>query len=282
MDVAEESVSELSRLKEENKQLNEMVRLQNEQEHSSFDVPHEIRGRRFANDHIEDPFMHERISALMRENEQNNISMRTLQNENINLKSSIEGCSRTINDMHSEMTDLKVIAGDGVSRLRQRERSLLQERRRDNEAIMEMEKKLENANNMVRSLGLSSSRYQDAQPPGMFPKHYAPPPSIRGVDTPNRYAPPPSVNSLKIPQEHASRSGSEEVEYHATPSRASYHETKVVAQLTTEKELRCKAVEICAGVLANSKCVLEKRDSEIGKLRSQLFKLSHGRRNRDR
>ena len=141
-----------------------------------------------------------------------------LQNENINLKSSIEGCSRTINDMHSEMTDLKVIAGDGVSRLRQRERSLLQERRRDNEAIMEMEKKLENANNIVRSLGLSSSRYQDAQPPGMFPKHYAPPPSIRGVDTPNRYAPPPSANSLKNPQEHASRSGSEGVPRHAIES----------------------------------------------------------------
>ncbi len=76
MDIAEESVGELNRLKEENQQLTAMIRSQNDQDSrlSSIDVPFEIRGRC-----DEDHLMHERISALMRENEQNNISMRTLQ-----------------------------------------------------------------------------------------------------------------------------------------------------------------------------------------------------------
>ena len=49
---------------------------------SSVDVPFEIRGGRLTNDksgYNEGEHVHERISALMRENEQNNISMRTLQ-----------------------------------------------------------------------------------------------------------------------------------------------------------------------------------------------------------
>ena len=75
MDIAEESVGELNRLKEENQQLTAMIRYQNDQgSHlSSIDVPFEIRGR------SDEDLMHERISTLMRENEQNNISMRTLQ-----------------------------------------------------------------------------------------------------------------------------------------------------------------------------------------------------------
>ena len=76
MDIAEESVGELNRLKEENQQLTAMIRSHNDHDSrlSSIDVPFEIRGRC-----DEDHLMHERISALMRENEQNNISMRTLQ-----------------------------------------------------------------------------------------------------------------------------------------------------------------------------------------------------------
>jgi hypothetical protein len=76
MDIAEESVGELNRLKEENQRLIGMIRSQNDQDSrlSSIDVPFEIRGR-----YNEDQFVHERISALMRENEHNNISMRTLQ-----------------------------------------------------------------------------------------------------------------------------------------------------------------------------------------------------------
>jgi len=90
MDIAEESVGELHRLKQENKQLNETIKSHSQNDHisrmSSVDVPvsFEIKGGRFTyNDssgyNDGDHFMHERISALMRENEQNNISMRTLQ-----------------------------------------------------------------------------------------------------------------------------------------------------------------------------------------------------------
>ena len=83
MDVAEESVSELNRLKEENKQLKTQSQYNDHVSRmSSVDVPFEIRGERLTNDHSgynEGEHVHERISALMRENEQNNISMRTLQ-----------------------------------------------------------------------------------------------------------------------------------------------------------------------------------------------------------
>jgi uncharacterized protein (DUF3084 family) len=76
MDIAEESVGELNRLKEENQQLIAMIRSQkNDQECrlSSLDGSFESRGI-FDENHL----VHERISSLMRENEQNNISMRTL------------------------------------------------------------------------------------------------------------------------------------------------------------------------------------------------------------
>ena len=90
MDIAEESVGELNRLKDENKQLNDTIKSHSQNDHisrmSSVDVPvsFEIKGGRFTHNDSSgyndgDHFMHERISALMRENEQNNISMRTLQ-----------------------------------------------------------------------------------------------------------------------------------------------------------------------------------------------------------
>ena len=173
--------------------------------------------------------------------------------------------------MHSEMNGLKTITSDGVSKLRKREKSLLQDQRKDKDAITEMEKKLENANNLIHSLRSSSSRYYDSQVAGMFS---------------NPHILPPSINRLKTPQEHVHRSRSElpshEVDYHTTPSRVSFNERKVAAQLSTEKELRYTAEEICAGVLANSKSALEERDSEIGKLRSQLFKLSNRKYNGDK
>ncbi|KAL7543933.1 hypothetical protein ACHAXR_013359 [Thalassiosira sp. AJA248-18] len=247
MDIAEESVGQLNRLKEENKQLNDMIRTK-EQNSRGFDVPLEIRSSRFTNDNsisYEDGnFVHERISSLMRENEQNNISMRSLQNENVTLKSSIDQCSSTIQLMHSEMNDLKTIAGDGVSKLR---------------------KKLENANHLIRSLQSSNGRYYDAQGAGMF-------------SNPNVL--PHSIDRLKTPQEH--RGAHHMDDHHNLPSRVSRNERQFVAEMSVEKELRFKAEEICAGVLANSKAALEERDSEISKLRSQLFKLSSERYNGDR
>jgi len=77
MDIAEESIGELNRLKEENQRLMDMIRSQNNDQHShisSLGASNEIKGMS-DNDHL----MYERISALMRENEHNNISMRTLQ-----------------------------------------------------------------------------------------------------------------------------------------------------------------------------------------------------------
>ena len=277
MDIAEESVGQLNRLKEENKRLNDIVRAQTDQDSriSSVEVPLEIRGRRVTNDNSfshEDHFMHERISALMRENEHNNISMRTLQvshrtgmgddnvhhfsihnltnvscciskqSENVVLKSSIEQCNGTIGLLHSEMSGLKTFATDGVSKLRTREK--------------ELEKRLKNANNLIHSLQSSNSRYHDVQ------------------GAPNATI-PSSIDRLKIPSGH--RGTLYEVDQHATPSRMSRNERKYAADLTVEKELRFKAEEICAGVLVNSKTALEERDSEISQLRAQLFRLSNDR-----
>jgi len=254
MDIAEESVGELKLLKQENEKLNDSLKLQYEQD------SHDNVGNQFTNDMEDDYFVHERISALMRENEQNNISMKTLRGENVTLKSSIEECTSTIHLMHSEMNDLKTIATDGVSKLRSREKSLLEQQRSDRDALAEMEKKLENATNLVQSLRSGGVE--------MFSNPYVPPPSISTYQTPQRdrgaYQPMSELRSRGI-------------DYRATPSRVPFNDKRAAAQLTAEKELRYKAEEICAGVLANSKSALEERDSEIGKLRSQLFNLTRGR-----
>lgn len=165
-----------------------------------------------------------------------------LQNENVVLKSSIEECTSTIQLVHSEMNGLKTIANDGVSKLRKREKKLLDEQRKDKDVIAEMEKKLEHANSLIHSLQLSSMGGMHSKP-------------ARQHSTP--------LHS--------------EIDYHITPPRSAPSHRKFVAELSTEKELRYKAEEICAGVLANSKVALEERDSEISKLRSQLFRLSSKR-----
>ncbi len=238
MDIAEESVSELNRLKKENSKLNESLRTQNEQD-SRVSIADE------------DPLMHERISTLMRENEQNNISMRTLQAENASLKSSIEQCTSTIQLMYSEMSDLKSITMDGISKLKTKEKSLLEEQQKSRRVIAEMENKLENANNLVRMLQSSTDR----------------------SFTPN--ALPNVFDRPKTPFVHRSS-----VEYYHTlpaPGSSSVVDRQSAAELSTEKELRCKAEEICAGVLVNSKAALEERDNEINRLRTQLFRISSKR-----
>jgi DNA repair exonuclease SbcCD ATPase subunit len=239
MDIAEESVSELNRLKKENSKLSETIRTQNEQD-SRMSITDE------------DHFMHERISTLMRENEQNNISMRTLQAENVSLKSSIEQCTSTIQLMYSEMSDLKSIAMDGISKLRTKEKSLLEEQQKSRHVITEMENKLENANNLVRLLQSSTGQ---SSIPNVFPNNY---------DRP------------KTPFVHRS---SQVENYHTLPlpGSSAMVDRQYAAELSTEKELRCKAEEICAGVLSNSKAALEERDNEISRLRTQLFRLSSKR-----
>ncbi|KAL9190555.1 hypothetical protein ACHAXT_000261 [Thalassiosira profunda] len=295
MDIAEESVNELNRLKEENKQLNGMIKSQHDHESrvSSIGVPAEIRDKRNANANEEDRFMHGRISTLMRENEQNNISMRTLQSENVALKSSIDECSKTIQLMNSEMGDLKAIATDGVSKLRMREQSLLDQRRRDTDALAEMEGKLADANNLIASLQSSGSRRYDTRVEGMiFNPDARPSTSLSGRPktphpglhygfnhgaTPSSDARPSTGSSGRQKTPHSA--GLQYGLNHRTPSAAPWNEREFAAELTAEKELRFKAEEICAGVLANSKAALEDRDAEIGELKSQLFQLS-GRYNR--
>jgi hypothetical protein len=134
---------------------------------------------------------------------------------------------------------------NGLKTLRNREKKLLEEQRKDKDVIKGMEGKLENANNLIRSL----------QGGGMLF---------------NGNAHPHTTDKLKT-------TPSSQLEYHVTPPRSATNHRRFAAELSTEKELRYKAEEICAGVLANSKIVLEERDSEISKLRSQLFRLSSKR-----
>lgn len=174
--------------------------------------------------------------------------------------------------MHTEMNNLKTIATDGVSKLRTRERTLLDERQRDRDAMAEMEKKLENANQLIRLLRSSGSRYYDAQG------------ATADIASSLNSLPPSSINRLTTPQRH--RQGAsplcEAERHHTTPlsgGGVSRSERKFAAELSTEKELRYKAEEICAGVLANSKVALEERDMEISRLKSQLFNFSNERYN---
>ena len=158
--------------------------------------------------------------------------------------------------MHSEMSELKAIATDGVSKLRMREKLLLEEQQRDRETIADMEKQL----NSLRPS--SRQNYSDTQGAEMF--H-------------SLYANSPSLSRLKTPEEYRGTSSRTDGFPFNTPSTTTFSERKIQYELSTEKELRYKAEEICAGVLANSKAALEERDSEINKLRAQLFQLSSKR-----
>ena len=60
-----------------------------------------------------------------------------------------------------------------------------------------------------------------------------------------------------------------------TPYDASEKKSNA-AELSAEKELRYKAEEICAGVLADAKLGFEERDKEIERLRSKLARTSRG------
>jgi hypothetical protein len=163
---------------------------------------------------------------------------------------------------HSEMKDLKTITTDGVSKLRRREKVLLEEQQKDKDQITEMEKQLE-------SLRSSSHRYSTYDAPSYAHQH---PPSIHRLPrTPDerRGTRPSTAEGYGTPRDYTPR------DYrHMTPA-GTFSERKLQTELSTEKQLRYKAEEICAGVLANSKTALEERDSEIYKLHAQLEKLSY-------
>ncbi|KAL3800476.1 hypothetical protein HJC23_011713, partial [Cyclotella cryptica] len=107
MGIAEESVGELQRLRQENESLQRA--LNNQSGHGMLSTSFEIHGKRSADSvgFDDDRFVHERISALMRENEHNNISMRTLQKENAALKGSMDQCQNLMLAMQREIRDLK-------------------------------------------------------------------------------------------------------------------------------------------------------------------------------
>ena len=166
------------------------------------------------------------------------------------MKSSIEQCTSTIQLMYSEMSDLKSIAIEGVSKLRTKEKGLLEEQQKSRSLVAEMENKLESANSLIRLLQSSSTGTSSIQNaiPNVFDRPKTP------------YS--QSDHFLTFPP---------------PPGSAILNERQYAAELSTEKELRCKAEEICAGVLASSKVALEERDTEISKLRTQLFRLSSKR-----
>ena len=208
MSIAEESVDELQRLRQENEHLQKALNSQRDNG--------ALSGKRF-NESInfdDDQFVHERISALMRESEHSNISMRTLQKENAALKDSIDECHNEMSAMRKEMIDLRLLSTA-------RKFSPLSEE--------------SNATHATSSL--------------KTPLEY------RRTHKPDYYFP---VTSSTLQTEDTS-----------------FSENHLVAQLSAEKELRYKAEDICAGVLANTQAGYDKRDAEIRKLREKLFKLSN-------
>ena len=212
MSIAEESVGELHRLRQENEYLKRSRNVSYGP--SALSTSFESRGKRSVDsiNFEDDRFVHERISALMRENEQSNISMRALQKENAALKNSIGDC-------HNELLVIR------------KDMKLADTARKSSPAVSE--------------------------------------------ETSRTY----TSSSLKTPLEHRPQ-----VPEYYFPFASSTLQTEdtsndshLVAQLSAEKELRYKAEEICAGVLANAQAGYDQRDTEIKKLRAKLFKLSNAR-----
>ena len=214
MSIAEESVGELHRLRQENEYLKRSLNMPCGP--GALSTSFESKGGKRSTDSInfeDDRFVHERISALMRENEQSNISMRSLQKENAALKDSIGECHDEMLAMRRDMKELRLAATA----------------RKSSPAISE--------------------------------------------ETGRTY----TSSSLKTPLDHRSHRPEYYFPFASSTLQTedtSYSESQLVAQLSAEKELRYKAEEICAGVLANTQAGYDKRDTEIKKLRAKLFKLS--------
>lgn len=204
MSIAEESVGELHRLRQENECLQRSLNMRHGALSSSFESKDKRSFESIGID--EDQIIHERISALMRESEQGNISMRTLQKENAALKAEMSVMRREMKNNFRLMTSTR------------------------------------NASPVISEK--SGMTY--------------------------------TASSLKTPMEPRQRPGY----YFNLPSSTlqtedtSYSEGQLIGQLSAEKELRYKAEEICADVLANTQAGYDKRDDEIKKLRAKLFKLS--------
>ena len=167
----------------------------------------------------------------------------SLKSENIALKSSVEQCTGTIDVMRSELNDLKSMTSEGMSKMRSRHE-------KDKITIAEMEKKLESANNLIRRIR----------------------PSHGGIGMRSMIDETSSASRWNTPHESQMP---RRFETSFTPYDASEKKSNA-AELSAEKELRYKAEEICAGVLADAKLGFEERDKEIERLRSKLARTSRG------
>jgi len=134
------------------------------------------------------------------------------------------------------------MTSEGMSKMRMRHE-------KDKITIAEMEKKLESANNLIRRIRPSHAGG------GMRSV-------IDETSSASRWNTP---HEPQIPRHF---------ETSFTPYDAS--ERKSNAELSAEKELRYKAEEICAGVLADAKIGFEERDKEIERLKSKLARISRG------
>lgn len=165
----------------------------------------------------------------------------SLQSENIALKSSVEQCTGTIDVMRSELNDLKSMTSEGMSKMRTRHE-------KDKVTIAELERKLDSANNLIRRIR---------------PSHGGMRSTIDDTSLTSRWNSP---HESQMPR----RFETSFTPYDATEKKNN------AAELSAEKELRYKAEEICAGVLADAKLGFEERDREIERLRSRLARTSRG------
>jgi len=253
MDIAQESVGELNSLKEENEQLKELVNYHEKSGKSKItpDIPSEIKSKRsigvnssFHEDfQDDDSIMNERVTALMRENEHNNITLRTLQRENSSLKGSIREFHEIIELMRSEINDLKLTTHDRASN------------------------NLTWYDSTVRGKLSSDYFFPYEDNASIVHRYNATTSKYWNTPRPHRRADLDANSSLY----DNNRRNTSHTRDSATSGNARRHD----AELSAEKELRFKAEEICAGVLANAKTGFEKRDAEIKLLRQKLFKLTN-------
>ena len=167
--------------------------------------------------------------------------------------------------MRSELNDLKSMTSEGMSKMRMRHE-------KDKVTIAELERKLESANTLIRrfrpSHGGMASMMDENSTTSRRSTPYAP--QIRRFETSFT---PYDATERKINAEMSADKRRFETTF--SPYDASERK-KINAELSAEKELRYKAEEICAGVLADAKLGFEERDKEIERLRSKLSKMSRG------
>jgi len=184
------------------------------------------------------------------------LDKKKLEHDNVKLKSVVQQCHKSMEQMQKEFLELKLLSGDATARLNEKNndtdalvnKKLAIELSKINAMNNETEKQLLDANVTIdalkRELQIAENRFSKL---------------------------PPDANAAAAEKE------CEVPPKHDDISHVNIGAADTSSLLRMERDLRCKAEEIAAALAARAKSGFEKKDEEIAQLRMRLSSLTGGK-----